>query len=57
MYGKLLKTIKHCLRKGGICVGKRDKNITFLRKVFIALTCCNITIFIIYVPVLQDTFI
>ena len=57
MYGKLLKTIKHCLRKGGICVGKRDKNITFLHKVIIALTCCNITIFVIYVPVLQDAFI
>ena len=57
MVKKLLKTMKHYVRKGGICVGKCDKNITFLRKVFIALTCCNIAIFIIYVPVLQDTFI
>jgi hypothetical protein len=56
MYGKLFKTMKHFMRKGGFWAGIGDKNMTFLHKVIIALKCCNIMIFIIYIPVLQDTF-
>lgn len=57
MNGKLRKTIKCYLRNGRFWAGTGNKNMTFLHKTIIVLSCCNITIFIIYVPVLQDAFI
>jgi|GEM_PF-1555686 len=57
MSGKLLETIKHCLRTGGIWSDKRVKSMTILHKAIIFLTCCNVTIVVIYVPVLQGIFI
>jgi len=57
MYGKLLKTIKSYVKSGGFWAGTGDKNMTFLHEAIIILTCCNVTIYIIYVPVFQDVFI
>lgn len=57
MFGKLRKTTKHYLRRGVFWAWTGDKNMTFLHKAMIVLSCCNVTIFIIYVPALQDVFI
>ena len=57
MCGNLRKTIKYCLKTGGIWADKRDQYMMFLHKVEVALTCCNVRIFIVYLPVLQDIFI
>jgi len=57
MNGKLLKTINHYLRTGRFLKDKLNKSMTFLHKVLIVLTSCNIRIFIIYMPAFQDTFI
>ena len=57
MYGKLLKTLKHSMKKGRFWEGAGDKTILFLHEAIINLTCCNIMIFIIYMPVFSDTFI
>ena len=57
MNGKLLKTIKYYLSNGGIWKNELNKNMTFVHKAIIVLTCCNITIFIVYVPVLNRYFI
>ena len=57
MDGKLLKTIKNYLKNSGFWQNIFDQNMTFARKVIIILTCCNVTIFIIYVPVLDTYFI
>lgn len=57
MFARLHKTIKHYVRSGGFWAGTGDKNMASLHKAIIVLKCCNIEIFIIYVPVLQDAFI
>ncbi len=53
MSRKLLKTIMHYLRNGGFWKDNLNKNMTFAHKAIIALTCCNIIIFIVYGPVLD----
>ena len=57
MKGKVLKTIKYYLKNSGYWRNMLDQNMTFMRKAIIILTCCNITIFIVYVPVLDSYFI
>ena len=57
MNRKLLKTIKYHPKNSGLWRNILDQNMTFVRKVMVVLTCCNITIFIIYVPVLDSYFI
>jgi|MTBAKSStandDraft_2_1061841.scaffolds.fasta_scaffold55160_2 hypothetical protein len=57
MCGNLRKTIKYCLKTGGIWADKRDQNMTFPHKAEVIIICCNVRIFIVYLSVLQDIFI
>ncbi len=57
MNGKILKTIKHYLRNSGFWKDNLNKNMTFAHKAIIALTYCNITIFIVYGPIFDPYFI
>lgn len=52
MFGKLLKIIKRYVKSGGFRAGAGDRSMTFQHKAIIALTFCNVTIFVIYAPVL-----
>jgi hypothetical protein len=57
MIRKLLKTIKYYLKNSGFWRNILDQNMTFVRKPIIILTSCNITFFIVYMPVLDSYFI
>jgi hypothetical protein len=54
MFGNLLKTMKRTITKGGFCIGIGEKTMMFIHKAIFDLSYCNIMIFIIYMPALQD---
>ena len=54
MFEKLLKTMKRTMRRGGFWIGVSEKTIMFIHKAIFDLSCCNVIIFIIYMPAFQD---
>lgn len=54
MFGNLLKTMKRTITKGGFCIGIGEKTMMFIHKAIFDLSCCNVIIFIIYMPAFQD---
>lgn len=54
MFGKLLKTMKRTVRKGGFWIGSGEETIMFIHKAIFDLSYCNIIIFTMYIPAFQD---